>query len=107
MGRDGLFSELLRLDTGDRDRRLSGRSGPWRWLDRHGVLGARGRSQPPDRIGLAAAYRSVVAGMMRFSPATAQYAVGRQFPQIFSSQVGCQVIQPYDGLVDLAAPRLE
>lgn len=52
----------------------------------------------------AAAYRSLVADMMRESPPSAIFAHGRQFPQLFSERVGCQVFRPQDGgWVDLAA----
>jgi ABC-type transport system substrate-binding protein len=60
----------------------------------HGVAGAR----------RAAAYRALVADMMRMSPPAAVFAHTRSRPQLFSDRVGCQVFRPQDlGWVDLAA----
>jgi YVTN family beta-propeller protein len=51
-----------------------------------------------------AAYRSLVADMMRESPPSMVFAYVRFPPQVFSERVGCQVFRPQDwGWVDLAA----
>ena len=60
-----------------------------------------GRTRP-------AAYRSLVADMMRESPPSMPFAHGRFPPQVLSDRVGCQVFRPQDrGWVDLAVLCLE
>jgi serine/threonine-protein kinase len=57
-----------------------------------------------EGAGRAAAYRNLVARMMRESPPAAVFQVPRTPAQLFSGRLGCQLFRPQDhGYVDLAA----